>query len=92
MHSVQEFVEAAFGCAALDWQPHVAIDPRYYRPAEVDALQADASRARRLLGWVPAVTFQQLVRMMVQADIADLERTLNGGREALRAVRAGVGD
>jgi GDPmannose 4,6-dehydratase len=92
IHSVQEFVEAAFGCAALDWQPHVAIDPRYYRPAEVDALQADCSKARRVLGWEPVVTFKELVRMMVQADIADMERTLNGGREALRTVGAGVGD
>jgi GDPmannose 4,6-dehydratase len=70
----------------------VAIDPRYHRPAEVDALQADASKARRVLGWEPQVNFPQLVRMMVDADIADLERQLNGGREALSAVGAGVGD
>jgi GDPmannose 4,6-dehydratase len=92
MHSVQEFVEAAFGCAALDWQQYVAVDPRYYRPAEVDALQADSSKARRVLGWEPTVTFKRLVRMMVDADTADLERALNGGREALLAVGAGVGD
>lgn len=91
-HSVQQFVENAFGCAALDWREYVAVDPRYYRPAEVDALQADGSKARRVLGWEPAVTFKKLVRMMVHADIADLERTLNGGREALRAVGAGAGD
>jgi GDPmannose 4,6-dehydratase len=85
-------VQAAFGCAALDWQQYVAVDPRYYRPAEVDALQADCSKARRVLGWEPTVTFKRLVRMMVDADTADLERALNGGREALRAVGAGVGD
>jgi len=91
-HSVREFVEAAFGCAALDWHEYVAVDPRYYRPAEVDALQADSSKARRVLGWEPTVTFNKLVRMMVQTDTADLERALNGGREALRPVGAGVGD
>jgi GDPmannose 4,6-dehydratase len=91
-HSVREFVEAAFGCAALDWRKYIAFDPRYNRPAEVDALQADCSKARRILGWEPQVTFRQLVRMMVQADIADLERQLSGGREALEAVGGGVGD
>lgn len=91
-HSVQEFSDAAFGCAGLDWHEYVAVDPRYYRPAEVDALRADCSKAQRVLGWKPTVTFEQLVRMMVQADLADLERTLNGGREALRPVGAGVGD
>ena len=91
-HSVQEFVEAAFDHAGLDWHDHVAVDPLYYRPAEVDALQADCSKARRVLGWEPTVTFKALVRMMVNADVAALERILNGGREALRLVGAGMGD
>jgi GDPmannose 4,6-dehydratase len=85
-HSVREFVAAAFEHARLDWKEHVRIDPRYYRPAEVDDLRADASKARRVLGWSPRVTFQDLVRMMVDADIAALRRTLQGGREAVRAV------
>lgn len=91
-HSVQELVEAAFGCVALDWREYTEIDQRYYRPAEVDALQADPSKARYVLGWEPTITFKKLVLMMVDADIADLERTLHGGREALRYVGVGTGD
>jgi GDPmannose 4,6-dehydratase len=91
-HSVQELVEVAFQCAGLDWERYVVVNPRYYRPAEVDALQADCSKARRVLGWQPSMTFEQLVRVMVHSDIDELERTLNGGREALRAVTAIAGD
>jgi GDPmannose 4,6-dehydratase len=87
-HSVREFVEAAFAHAGLDWRKHVRIDPRYYRPAEVDDLRADASKARRLLGWTPRVSFPELVKMMVDADIADLSRKLKGGREALGVLAA----
>jgi GDPmannose 4,6-dehydratase len=82
-HSVRDFVEAAFGCAELDWREHVRIDPRYYRPAEVDYLCADASKARRVLGWEPRVGFRELVKMMVDADIAELRRKFKGGREAI---------
>jgi GDPmannose 4,6-dehydratase len=82
-HSVREFVEAAFAHAGLDWREHVRIDPRYYRPAEVDDLRADASKASRLLGWAPRVSFPELVKMMVDADIAELRRKLKGGREAI---------
>jgi GDPmannose 4,6-dehydratase len=85
-HSVRDFVVAAFEHARMDWKEHVRIDPRYYRPAEVDDLRADASKARRALGWAPRVSFLELVRMMVDADIAGLRRTLQGGREAIRAV------
>lgn len=67
-HSVKEFVEAAFGYAGLDWQEHVEVDPRYFRPTEVDALRADATRARDELGWQARVTFEDLVRIMVDAD------------------------
>ena len=68
-HSVQEFVEAAFGHAGLDWEPHVVIDPAFLRPAEVDHLVGDASKARRVLGWRPSVTFEELIRLMVDADL-----------------------
>ncbi len=77
-HSVREFVDAAFACADLDPEPHVEIDPRYYRPAEVDDLRGDASRAREELGWEPSVRFDELVRIMVDADTDQLERQLAG--------------
>jgi GDPmannose 4,6-dehydratase len=71
-HSVRELVEAAFGHAGLDWRKHVVNDPKYMRPAEVDLLQADPSKARRELGWTPTVKFSELVAMMVDADLARL--------------------
>jgi GDPmannose 4,6-dehydratase len=71
-HSVRELVEAAFGHVGLDWQKYVTTDPRYVRPAEVDLLQADPSRARKELGWRPTVEFKQLVAMMVDADLERL--------------------
>ncbi len=77
-YSVREFAEAAFAEAKLDWRRHVEIDPRYFRPAEVDHLQGDARKARERLGWAPTVGFAKLVRMMVAADLelARQERTL----------------
>lgn len=69
-HTVQEFVAAAFGYADLDWHEFVETDPRFYRPAEVDYLLGDSSKARRALGWQPRVTFEQLVRLMVDHDRA----------------------
>jgi GDPmannose 4,6-dehydratase len=69
-HSVRELCEIAFGHAGLDWQRYVRVDPGLVRPAEVDVLQADASKARKRLGWRPRVTFAELVRMMVDADLA----------------------
>lgn len=84
MHSVREFVIQAFAAADLDWQKHVKIDSRYFRPAEVDALQADFSKARRVLGWRPKVTFAELVKLMVDADLNAVKRALEGGRAALR--------
>lgn len=68
-HSVREFLDAAFGCADLDWRQYVRQDPLYLRPTEVDFLQGDATRAREVLGWTPSVTFDALVRMMVDHDI-----------------------
>jgi GDPmannose 4,6-dehydratase len=70
--SVEEFVRAAFAAADLDWQRYVVIDPRFYRPAEVDLLVGDASKARDVLGWEPETSFERLVETMVQADIERL--------------------
>ncbi len=67
-HSVEEFLDEAFGCAGLDWRTYVKIDERYFRPAEVDLLIGDYSKARERLGWEPTVRFKELVRMMVDAD------------------------
>jgi GDPmannose 4,6-dehydratase len=67
-HSVQEFLEAAFTYAGLDWREYVKIDPRYFRPAEVDLLIGDYAKAKAKLGWEPTVRFDELVRMMVDAD------------------------
>lgn len=68
-HSVREFLDEAFDYVGLNWKKCVQIDPRYFRPVEVDVLCGDASKARRILGWKPKVTFKQLVRLMVDADI-----------------------
>ncbi|KAL4187669.1 hypothetical protein AMTRI_Chr09g40170 [Amborella trichopoda] len=68
-HSVQEFLEEAFGCVGLRWKDHVCIDPRYFRPAEVDNLRGDASKARQVLEWSPKVGFKELVKMMVNEDV-----------------------
>jgi GDPmannose 4,6-dehydratase len=73
-HSVQELVEIAFGHAGLDWKKYVALDPAFLRPAEVDHLIGDASKAREKFGWTPSVTFDGLVRMMVDADVKRLSR------------------
>jgi GDPmannose 4,6-dehydratase len=73
-HTVREFVEAAFGYADLDWKEFVRHDARYERPAEVDVLLGDASKAKRILRWEPRVRFQDLVRIMVDADMALLSR------------------
>jgi GDPmannose 4,6-dehydratase len=68
-HTVRDFVEAAFRHVGLDWQEHVRSDTRYMRPAEVDQLTADPSKARQVLGWEPHTSFEQLVLMMVEADL-----------------------
>ncbi len=75
-HSVREFVEEAFGYVGLDWREYVVEDPRFYRPAEVDLLVGDASKARQVLGWEPSVSFQELVRLMVDADLEAWRRRL----------------
>ena len=73
-HSVREFVQEAFGKLDLDWEKYVEIDPRYYRPTEVDLLIGDARKAKAQMGWEPKVTFQELVHRMVDYDLAQLER------------------
>jgi GDPmannose 4,6-dehydratase len=90
-HTVREFVEIAFELAGLDWNQHVELDARYLRPAEVDFLQADASKARRVLGWHPTVTFRELVRIMVEADMNSVQTRLKGGIEALQMALASGG-
>ena len=68
-HSVRDFLSAAFKCVGRDWTPYVEIDPRYYRPAEVDLLLGDPTKAREALGWTPTCSFDELVRLMVRADL-----------------------
>ena len=77
-HSVREFAEKVFAKLGLDYQQHVAIDPRYFRPTEVDVLLGDATKARKALGWQPKVGFEQLIDMMIAADLetAKKEKTL----------------
>jgi GDPmannose 4,6-dehydratase len=77
-HSVREFCELAFEHAGLEMERHVEIDPRYYRPAEVDNLLGDASKAKRVLGWQPRTSFHQLVELMVDADLQLLDDELAG--------------
>ena len=87
-HSVLEFAQLAFAHAGLEWTEYVEADSRYLRPAEVDNLRADAYKARCVLGWEPTVAFEELVRIMVDGDLRDVERTLNGGIEAVRCQEA----
>jgi GDPmannose 4,6-dehydratase len=77
-HSVREFLETAFGHVGLNWQEHVETDPRYYRPAEVDLLIGDCSKARRQLGWEPKTKFAELVKLMVEADLELLRKHQEG--------------
>jgi GDPmannose 4,6-dehydratase len=72
-HSIREFLDLAFGCLKLDWKKYVEIDSRYYRPAEVDVLVGDASKARRQLNWEPKTKFRDLVKLMVEADVRLLQ-------------------
>lgn len=78
-HSVEEFLEEAFGCVNLDWHDYVVQDPRFMRPAEVDLLVGDPGKAGRELGWEPSVTFPELVKMMVESDLA----LIQSGKKAM---------
>ncbi len=85
-NSVREFVEEAFSYAEMDWKQHVKIDQKYFRPTEVEYLFADASKAKKLLGWEPKVTFKELVRIMVDSDMEEAGLTPPGeGRKILAA-------
>jgi GDPmannose 4,6-dehydratase len=68
-HSIREFLDLSFGMLDLDWKEHVEIDPRYYRPTEVDLLLGDATKAREKLGWEPRIAFPELVKIMVDHDL-----------------------
>ena len=92
MHSVRELLEAAFGAAGLDWQKYLEINPKFIRPAEVDCLCGDATKAREKLGWEPEVTFEELIKMMVEADLEVARATANGhgnGYAVAAAVKSG---
>jgi len=78
-HSVRELCEVAFDYLDLDWQDHVVVDPRFLRPADVDFLVADATKARTKLGWEPTVTFEELIQMMIDADLEALKKERPNG-------------
>jgi GDPmannose 4,6-dehydratase len=75
-HSVRDLVELAFHHVGLDWRDHVIHDPRFFRPAEINTLRGDASKARQILGWEPKVSFAELIRMMVDADMDRVRREM----------------
>jgi GDPmannose 4,6-dehydratase len=77
-HSVRELLEAAFNAVGLNWEKYVEVDAKFIRPAEVDVLCGDATKAREKLGWEPEVSFEQLIRMMVEADLEVVQRTETG--------------
>jgi GDPmannose 4,6-dehydratase len=92
MHTVRQFVQKVFERLDLDWNEHVEVDPRYFRPSEVEALQGDATKARRVLGWEPKIDLDQLVGLMVDSDLdlARRERTLADAGHTV-AARSGAG-
>jgi GDPmannose 4,6-dehydratase len=77
-HSVREFLDVAFGHLGLDWKQYVEIDPRYFRPTEVDLLIGDAAKAKKILGWKPRVRFEELVKIMVEADLETESKEQSG--------------
>lgn len=77
-HSVRDFLDEAFGCVGLDWKKYVEIDTKYFRPAEVDELVGDYSKAKKKLGWEPKVKFKQLIKMMVDEDIKLVKEKIDG--------------
>ncbi len=81
-HTVREFLDRTFGYLDLDWNQYVKIDPRYYRPTEVDLLIGDATKAKKILGWEPKVSFEELIVMMVEGDLRAERGILNGTRGA----------
>jgi GDPmannose 4,6-dehydratase len=87
-HTVEEFVRVAFDHVGLDWKKHVVVDPQFYRPAEVDLLLGNPTKAQKRLGWQPKVTFEQLVTMMVDSDLALLGKAAADTRTDLDKKRA----
>src|SRR5438477_4426009 len=81
-HSVEDFVQVSFEHVGLDWRRYVVVDPQYYRPAEVDPLLGNPAKARRQLGWEPQVNFEQLVRIMVDADLALVSKQVRSSKAA----------
>jgi len=86
-HSVRELVQLAFAHAGLDWQQHVVVDPALLRPAEVNTLCGDATKARTRLGWAPQVTFSRLVQMMVDADLERVRKEIEEQKRAKESVK-----
>jgi GDPmannose 4,6-dehydratase len=86
-HSVQELLEVAFDTVGLNWEKYVEIDPKLIRPAEVDCLCGDATKAREKLGWEPEVTFEELIKMMVEADLEMVRAAANGNGYSVAAAR-----
>jgi GDPmannose 4,6-dehydratase len=80
--SVRDFLDRAFALVGLDWHDYIEFDPRYLRPSEVDVLIGDASKARHQLGWKATVTFEQLVKIMVEADVAAVKNEVFGPVDA----------
>lgn len=78
-HTVREMCEVAFARAGLDWEKHVVVDPKFYRPAEVHLLLGDCSKARKQLGWKPECSFKQLIEMMVDADLKQVQHAIEQG-------------
>ena len=91
MHSVREMLEVAFDAVGLDWEKYVEIDPKLIRPAEVDFLRGDATKAREKLGWEPEVSFEELIKMMVRSDLEAVQRAENRQADA-PPVRKGVSE
>ena len=85
MHSVRELCEVAFSLVGLDWERYVRVDERYFRPNEVEELRGDASKAKRMLGWEARTSFHDLVRLMLEHDMAD------AGLPGLERMRIGCG-
>ena len=86
-HSVKEFLEEGFAYAGLDWKQHVKIDPKYFRPTEVENPVADASKARKLLGREPKVAFRELVRIMMDADMEEAGLASPGDTRTILATK-----
>jgi len=84
-HSVRDLLDVCFGYLNLDWHDHVEISPFYFRPSEVEHLMGDASKAARELGWRPTVNFEQLIRIMVDADLKEVQANRTNNRDTAQS-------